>query len=143
MKVLFSRSAILYVVLLSALLTSCGIFTPAKTPEELLAGTTSKTWTMTKFLDDTGKDITSDFISYNMTFEKSGSYSERGQEKGKSVETYTGTWTINTSATPKTIRITYSGVGSIRVNYTVQELTETGLVLAFDGTKGVITLKSN
>lgn len=137
----FRVVAMCFVVLcVGVLVSSCGLLSPAKTPEELLAGTSSKTWSMTRFVDNTGKDITSDFVSYAVTFEKSGAYSERGQEKGKSVESYTGTWTITTSVSPNTLQVR---IGSSRINYTIQELSETNLVLQFDGSQGRITFKSN
>jgi hypothetical protein len=71
------RLAMLCVSLVLAFaVSSCSIFAPAKTPEELLAGSTSRTWIVTKYLDTDGKDVTSQIFKLKLIFYKNGIYSK-------------------------------------------------------------------
>ena len=135
------RLAMLCVSLVLAFaVSSCSIFAPAKTPEELLAGSTSKTWVMTKLLDNDGKDITSAFVKVTLTFKKDNSYSTVQQLATSGspapAQTSNGTWKLS----DKQLSLTGDSGTSIQV---ISDLTETSLIFApANSPKSIFTLKA-
>jgi hypothetical protein len=107
-----------------------------KTPEEMLAGTTEKTWTMTNLIRFDGKDVTSEYKSFSFKFKRDGAFQYTRQLVGSSEPSKTdGTWSIEDKTT---LILTLSGSPN---KETIIELTDTSLILKKSDSNGKTTLK--
>ena len=106
----------------TVLFSSCSIFTPMKTPEEMLAGTTSKTWVLGTISNSIGTDVTASYALYELVFTKDGTVSNTIRLTGTSTENtvLTGTWKLS----DKTLTLVLNGSTNVR---TIDELTDTSL----------------
>lgn len=131
------RNALLLLIgLFATVLFSCTPTQPAmKTQEELLAGTTDKTWTMTNLINTRGMDVTTQYKIYTFTFKRNGSMVYTRQFTTSSEPSITeGSWEMKDSS----LTLIISGGRNLQK---INQLSENGLIFSATDSQTKTTLK--
>ena len=105
--------------------------TPVKSSEELLAGTTSKTWVLTSLIDTDGRDITSSYSSWKIQFRRDGSLTQTVIISSlPTSQAANGTWKLVDKKLTITIQTGSPGQSTSTSEVIVNELTETSLKIS-------------
>lgn len=135
--------------LVCVVVSSCSTVAPivVKTFEELLAGTTAKTWVLTNLIDTDGRDVTALYSSLKYQFRRDGSLTATlvFVSQPNAPQTVNGTWKLVDKKLTVTIQSgSPGGQSSASDDVIVDELTETVLKIsaAASTSKGKYTFKA-